>query len=297
MNPLARPYFPGNPAPGIYAISATTLQGVHFNNHDLFAWFRTRESFDKIGYSIFLYEVPAQSERVDVALGNIQLDEINTADFDQLGTNNIVPHWFDPSQALPVMDGAMSAVILPPETTFPQPLAVVFDETYAPVYSGRTATIFEPAFAERPLIALLLNQGFIAWQTEQSAVFTHNAGQIGLQAFYLPDSHLEPGGNLVVLTLSHLMADPVPVKMFLHLTAPDGEITAQWDSLGIVWQSWTMGDGLIQQHALPLPDGLSQGEFQLWAGYYDPDSLSRWTTVNERGEVIDRVPLEVLIFQ
>jgi hypothetical protein len=35
----------------------------------------------------------------------------------------------------------------------------------------------------------------------------------------------------------------------------------------------------------------------LWAGYYEPDNLSRWTTVNERGEVIDRVPLEVLTFQ
>ena len=58
MNPQSRPFVPSNPAPGIYAISATNIQGVHFADHDQFAWFREREPLDKLGHSIFLFQVP-----------------------------------------------------------------------------------------------------------------------------------------------------------------------------------------------------------------------------------------------
>jgi hypothetical protein len=100
------------------------------------------------------------------------------------------------------------------------------------------------------------------------------------------------------LTLSEqaaeAVAEPAPVKMFLHLTAADGEITAQWDGLGIVWQSWMSGDILIQLHVLELPDDLAHGDFQLWAGFYNPDNFMRWMT--QAGNV-DMIPLEVLTFQ
>jgi hypothetical protein len=56
-------YLLDNPTPGKFdpspkgwvAVSATTLQGVHLSNKDLFAWFRQREPVAKIGYSIFIY--------------------------------------------------------------------------------------------------------------------------------------------------------------------------------------------------------------------------------------------------
>ncbi len=46
-----------NPAPGLYAISATTLDGVPLPLPSTFDWFRHREPFAKIGYAMFLYEV------------------------------------------------------------------------------------------------------------------------------------------------------------------------------------------------------------------------------------------------
>ncbi len=71
MNPQARPFYPHDPAPGFYAISASNLQGVLFQDHDRFAWFREREPVDKVGYSIFIYEVPAYGEPVTLALSGI----------------------------------------------------------------------------------------------------------------------------------------------------------------------------------------------------------------------------------
>ncbi len=47
------------PEPGVYAISVTNLVGVLFPDHDLFAWFRARPPDAKIGYSLFIYDVPA----------------------------------------------------------------------------------------------------------------------------------------------------------------------------------------------------------------------------------------------
>jgi hypothetical protein len=44
-----------NPEPGVYAISATCLQGGFFGNKDLFKWFRDREPDATIGYSILIY--------------------------------------------------------------------------------------------------------------------------------------------------------------------------------------------------------------------------------------------------
>lgn len=47
-----------NPAAGVYAISASNLQGLRFKNPDLYAKFREREPDAVIGYSIFIYRIP-----------------------------------------------------------------------------------------------------------------------------------------------------------------------------------------------------------------------------------------------
>ena len=45
------------PTKGWFAISATNLQGVYFDDKDLYAWFREHEHVAKIGYSIFIYKI------------------------------------------------------------------------------------------------------------------------------------------------------------------------------------------------------------------------------------------------
>ena len=45
------------PTKGWFAISATNIQGVYFDDRDLYAWFREHEPVAKIGYSIFIYKI------------------------------------------------------------------------------------------------------------------------------------------------------------------------------------------------------------------------------------------------
>ena len=47
------------PVHGIIAISATNLQGMLFGNHDCFNWLKKYEPIEKIGYSIFVYNIPS----------------------------------------------------------------------------------------------------------------------------------------------------------------------------------------------------------------------------------------------
>lgn len=51
------PPFLLRPAPGVYAISATNLQGALFEIHNMYAWFRNRTPDAVIGHSIFIYRV------------------------------------------------------------------------------------------------------------------------------------------------------------------------------------------------------------------------------------------------
>ena len=53
------PFDPAAPPPGIYALSASILWEAPLQEKGVFAWFREREPDDRIGYSIFIYEVPA----------------------------------------------------------------------------------------------------------------------------------------------------------------------------------------------------------------------------------------------
>jgi 4-amino-4-deoxy-L-arabinose transferase-like glycosyltransferase len=53
------PFDPGEPEPGVYAISVSMLQELHRRDEDktAFAWFRAREPDDRVGYSILIYRI------------------------------------------------------------------------------------------------------------------------------------------------------------------------------------------------------------------------------------------------
>ncbi len=262
MNPAAQPFYPDDPAPGIYAISATTLQGVHFVDHDRFAWFREREPLDKVGYSIFLYEVIASGPPVDLALGGLQLDQLTLADFALLGSNEVTAHWFDPGQSWLLPTGG-GFVALPPEMALPewttewellatQPAYALYRYPEIPVAEGRLFTQGEGR------IAFLGEEGW-----PETMISASSAQAISPQAISLTTTWLK-------------QSPPEPVKLFIHLIAPDGGIAAQWDGLTVPWEGWRSGDWLRQTHQLDLPENAAPGVYRLFVGLYHPETGTRW---------------------
>lgn len=260
MNPGARPFFPHNPAPGWYAISATTLQGVHFANHDQFAYFRGREPAAKVGYSIFLFEQPAEGAPVNLVLGNLQVDQLTANDFSRLGTNDVGLSWIDAGQAL----------IIP---TDDRPLWL--------------------ALGDRPLHPLLAAYLEI---DQEAATGVDNAYRLARVTAVPPDFNgdgqmltLEKGhvafrgtpmmiherGELRILTAWSQLGEPQPLKIFVHVLDDAGRIVSQWDGLGAEWEGWRTGDLLLQVSEVASAD-LSPGAYRVVSGLYDPESLQRW---------------------
>ncbi len=51
------PFNPEAPEPGLYAISASSLWESHWEARHVYAWFRAHEPTDRIGYSIYIYDL------------------------------------------------------------------------------------------------------------------------------------------------------------------------------------------------------------------------------------------------
>lgn len=119
-----RVYHPDYPPPGTYAISATNLQALLFDDKDLFAWFLQREPLAQPGYSILMYDVPrlldSAASPVTVVLGNTQIDRVPPAAFETLWhTNDLRLRWFDAATSCILPSGADVWYVLDAETSPP----------------------------------------------------------------------------------------------------------------------------------------------------------------------------------
>ncbi len=267
INPAADPFYPRQPAPGVYAISASNLQGVLFNNHDLMAFFREQEPFAKIGYSIFLYRVEPFGQKANLYLGGVALPDIDGSDYAQLNGNDVSISWFDPNQAL----------LLPASPDYP-------------VFYALDSTIAESLSTSYVTLSEISRNDQYRWLSAK--VNIDLTEPLSIDMLFLAESHIHfmgvanlpksiSAGNMLQfdLTLRNL-SPPAPVKIFAHLVNANGEIAAQWDGIGAQWEGWRQGDLLIQKVAIPLPASLPAGSYQLLFGLTRPDTGTRYQTNN-----------------
>ncbi|MFO7661959.1 MAG: glycosyltransferase family 39 protein [Chloroflexota bacterium] len=274
MNPNVRPFYPHDPAPGWYAISATTLQGVHFADHDQFDYFRSREPVDKVGHSIFLYEQPALGPPVDVLLASGQIDELAPDDFNRMGSNQAILHWFDGHQSIVLPDGGRPVWLIQFEDN---PLNPELEAYFSPksVHESNSYRMSEvvPNIPNLIIDDVVLSKG------------DGRVAQIGVNPIEAD------GEGATVTTFWRQEGEPMPVKIFVHMLDIHGNIVAQWDGIGAAWEGWRDGDMLVQLHDLTWPDTLVSGAYRLVTGLYDPETNQRWRTfsgedVVELGDVI-----------
>lgn len=261
MNPQARPFYPHDPAPGIYAISATTLQGVHFANHDTFAWFRDREPLDKVGYSIFLYEVPPRGEPADVVLAGVQLDEIAPADFAQFQTNQVIPRW------------------LSSRTAFLQPAGLEYWLVAAPDFDlSLVGTAVSLQTITENDQYTIYRASFPAAEQQPGWVFSKDDSKFVL--LDVPSGLTFMEDVLQLTTRWRNEGSSIPLMIYVHLLDGSGQIVAQWDGLDVAWEGWREDDTLWQQHQIALPTDLPPGEYEIRVGLYSPETAVRWQTAS-----------------
>lgn len=271
MNPEARPFYPFDPAPGIYAISATNLQGVLFDDHDQFAWFRDRRPLAKIGYSIFVFEVSPRGTPAHIMLSSVQLDEIEASDYALLDTNQVTPHWFDPAESLLIPPGDNVWWALSHQAKSNPIWISYMESSFRPAVVSTGYTLYKRVKALQPV-------DIFGSPTSPIARFRNGSGQIMLTGVISVTKAAEPGGEIRLLTTWKQQASPQPVKIFVHAISSDGEIATQWDGLGAAWEGWREEDVLVQTHRLPLSGDVPISTYQVSVGLYHPESGLRWHT-------------------
>ncbi len=284
-----------HPAPGLYAISATTLDGVPLPLPATFDWFRHREPQVRLGHVMFLYDVPAtdpapawlaQCTRPVAPLSSQAVAE---------GFGGAVQRqlFFDCEQSWVWPGGGASAgwyALTTPDIDRPRwpgreeaaarrwwPAWT----TALPLAPLRLSYV-QPAPTELPPFAIWV------WPTGVSIRPPHRlpGDEVTFDAAltllgYDAPSAVRAGEEMTVLTFWRVAETaPLPftrpLSLMLHLRRADGTPLAVGDGLGVPAEQWRAGDVIVQRHALSIPADAPPGHYRLVAGVYWLDEMRLW---------------------
>jgi hypothetical protein len=290
-----------NPEPGLYAISATTLDGVPLPVPSMYDWFRHRTPLKKVAHAMFVYEVAenradwvAQCTRPVAPL----TPEVVTAGF---GSDTLRQIYFDCEQSWILPGGGSSLGWYVRATPG-------IDGLRWPTDSERLE--WWPSWlGQLPLAALHLSYvqptpgelpAFAIWEWTGAPITPPVAPpQVTLDetlaflGYAVPDA-TRPGTTLDVLTYWRVLAQPVrPLSLMLHLVGVDSVPMAVGDGLGVPIDQWRAGDVLVQRHRLLIPEGTLPGNYQLQTGAYWLDTMERWTGTRGTGDEALFLRLEI----
>lgn len=233
-----------NPAPGRYAISVTHLHGTSLREPDIFDWFRRQTPIDQLGYSIFIYDVPA-----DVPgewIGHCVPPLLEAAEAEILVNRTGLRHlYFDCTQSLIFPNnGTPGWIIVPPKTDFvslpvalrPQSVFVHAPTTTAPAYElfywsgdvdvANVMTAWPGGVSLANGVAL-----------KRPFPINHTANFLGYQQ-----------NNTTWLTAWQVESTPTePLSMMAHLQGSETAVQVA-DGLGFSSDQWQPGDVIVQQH-------------------------------------------------
>ncbi len=290
------PDFPRfNPPPGVYVIGATNLQGVYFSpaDRDVFDWFRRHEPVDRIGYSIFVYEVtarltdhyewvavcgtpepPLQNDEIGRRFGRDDLRIVyfnceHSWVYPALGTSGwyILPLQGD---RLPALSGdyLLDAPIVYAAPNAPSPYAVVAWE------GDRSPPSLLDALCVR----------------EDRVLFGDSLRFVGHRVVE-PEGGLVPGSQLQAIAVDTVWvveSGPVEalISIFAHLLTPEGTLITTGDGLGVPAVQWLPGDWIVQRHSMAAPPQMDVARSHLRVGVYDLVTGVRWIGRKE-GEAVE----------
>lgn len=298
-----RVYHPEYPPPGSYAISATNLQGLLFDDKDLFAYFLKRQPTSQLGYSVMTYEVPrlldAEAPPVIVALGSTQIDQVPSRAFRELWhTNELNMRWFDAQTSCILPAGIDSWYVLTEQLTDRESLCPHWERAQAiaqvPERKGQgdlyvyRLRVDQAAHGEwldelaRDSTVIISNEiefapGEAAERREEVSPPLRFGDRVDVIGYSLPGQEsssampsLQPGRQWTLATTWRVTTESdVPLKAFVQLLDDAGNPRAQYDGLDIPAIGWRRDDVLVQRHTLSIPEDLDPGRYWVQFGLYN----------------------------
>lgn len=256
-SPQAVPYTPWRPAPGLYAIGATVLQGPYAPDINTYAWFRDCVPEAVLGNALFVYRVEPETAPAWALLCAPVTDAGGVRRRVGIDDLRVVQPLCD--QAL-VYAAGQGLAVLAPAAPFPEVGDVQFalrtdgGETAAVVraVSGEDVTMQTPAPDGSRFDGPLTFLGATEARSEAWTAWRVNA---------IPAR---------------------PLSLMAHLLAADGTVVAVGDGLGFPIDGWQAGDVIVQRHGFDS----TEGAVALEIGAYWLDTLERWPTGEDSSSLV-----------
>lgn len=287
-DPSRPAFYPLNPAPGLYAISASNLVGVQLYEPDSFSYFRDKQPVARIGHSIFIYEVSPVGESPPSWLAQCSVPSALESEETLrrlTGVPNLWVLYFDCTQTLVFPEGT-GWVLLPvgatPAADLGQPDYVAHTEDGSPRWQAWLVAGPPPAPAstvEFPAVSLPLPV----------------AGHVELLGYQISTAEVMPGETLTLTAWWRVREPPPPpVSIFAHLLGSGGSFIQAGDALGIGAEYWRPGMIIIQQHRFAIDQSVLPGEYRLAVGLYSLNTGQRFAISRSGDRVVDRITLRAV---
>jgi hypothetical protein len=314
QHPFHHDLYYADPAPGLYAISANLIQGRALADPETYAWFRAREPIDKVGYSIFVYDVPKHGEgSAAVGLSGLVPAEIRPEDYARMGTNDVRVLWYDVGRALafPAGEGRSYAFVADGAEVHPMLAGLWSPAASASLRTreGRPLVLFTDPLRDLDAYLERITPGSPAWylpagpfapgdpeeRGERLALPVQFGEPLELLGYEMDRSSLRPGERLSVVTYWQVRARPAAdLRLFVHLLGEDGSYRGGEDRLDVWYEAWMPGDRFAQVQEVALDPAVAAGELQVEIGWYDPQTMQRLAVVRDGAAIGDRVLLRPL---
>jgi hypothetical protein len=310
-----------DPAPGWYAIGATTLQGAYTPDVDTFAYFREMTPTARIGHAMFVYHVPEQPRGEWVAqcaspTPPLDADEIKSG----FGRSDLrvvqfdcstswwypatdAPGWYADTHGRKVYESADSTITewLHLDVKEWYPLARVIYRAHVQrtglvgMYRVDNAML---RTRDRKTQAMAAPSEWLPAQvTSQGAKViapVMTTGPLQFKGFWLDshDQHAHPDGETGMVTAWRVMhTTDTPISFMAHLLDDQGRMISGGDGLGVPIEVWQTGEVIVQAHTMHVPRNITPGIYWIETGVYRLDTLERYRILQGDQAVGDRLLL------
>jgi len=276
-SPGAPPILPSrfDPAPGVYVISATTLQGVMVVDPDTYDWFRHREPISRPGTALFVYRVeprdrpPAWLAQCTEPIAPLPGDAAEEG----FGRSGLRLAYFDCTSAWLHPNGgespgwyALFRDTARSDDTFIQTHLAESNLSYEQRQAGTLPPFVIYEQTSRPPVPRSMPDASV--QVGHLTLLGHTVDNHSLK---------QPSQTIEVETWWRVDRLPKrPLSIMMHLAGPGGTPTIVGDGLGVPIESWQVNDIIVQRHTLSLPADAPLSEYTLTTGVYWLDTLERW---------------------
>jgi hypothetical protein len=303
--PDAPPVLPRrfNPAPGTYAISATTLQGVVVADSEMFDYFRQIEPVARIGHAMFVYEISDHPPGEWAAQCTTPVAPLPPEVLSEgLGRDDLRLIYFDCSQSwlYPPGDGwyvlARDAADLEMSLVHTRRARLAYEQT---------RTGFVPPFAVyewfgrdplSELVPIPVHAALSAWppaQVEAEGMVLTPPVQVGdgLEFLgYVAEKEMRAGSRTTIQTYWRVtQVSEQPLSFMAHLLNADGIPVTVGDGLGVAIDQWRPGDVIVQLHQIEAPPEIAPGTYWLQTGAYTLPDVQRLSILQNGRAVGDRL--------